>query len=70
LLVNTNTTFKIIITNKHEIPTPDMARRFPHLQDITNEIPPLDQTANIHLLIGRDVPELLIFKGNLGLKTV
>lgn len=45
--------------DKREIPTPEMARRFPHLQDIANEIPPLDETADIHLLIGRDAPELL-----------
>ena len=45
--------------DKREIPTPEMARRFPHLQEIANEIPPLDETANIHLLIGRDAPELL-----------
>ncbi|XP_078364137.1 uncharacterized protein LOC144648470 [Oculina patagonica] len=36
-----------------------MVRRFPHLQDIANKIPPLDETADIHLLIGRDAPELL-----------
>ena len=45
--------------DKREIPTPEMARRFPHLQDIANEIPPLDETADVHLLIGRDAPELL-----------
>ena len=33
--------------------------RFPHLQKITNEIPPLIGTANIHLLIRGDAPELL-----------
>ena len=37
--------------DKGEIPTPEMARRFPRLQEIANEIPPLDGTANIHLLI-------------------
>ena len=44
---------------KREIPTPEMAKRFPHLQEIANEIPPLDGTANIHILIRRDAPELL-----------
>ena len=44
---------------KREIPTPEMARRFSHLEDIANEIPPFDSNANIHLLIGRDAPELL-----------
>ncbi|XP_078380254.1 uncharacterized protein LOC144663213 [Oculina patagonica] len=45
--------------DKREIPTPEMARRFPHLGEIANEIPPLDSSASIHLLIGRDAPELL-----------
>ena len=36
-----------------------MARRFPHLEDIADEIPPFDSNANIHLLIGRDAPDLL-----------
>ena len=45
--------------DKHEIPTPEMARRFPHLQEIANEIPPYDSNADVHLLIGRDAPELL-----------
>ena len=45
--------------DKREIPTPSMARRFPHLTAIASEIPPLDETAKVHLLIGRDAPELL-----------
>ena len=45
--------------DKQEIPTPEMARRFPHLSDIANEVPQLDGNAEIHLLIGRDAPELL-----------
>ena len=45
--------------DKREIPTPEMARRFDHLQDISEEIPPLDENAGIHILIGRDAPELL-----------
>ena len=48
--------------DKREIPMPEMARRFPHLQDIANEIPPLDETANIHLLIRRDAAELYFLK--------
>ena len=43
--------------DKQEIPTPEMARRFPHLNDIANQIPQLDENAEIHLLIGRDVQE-------------
>lgn len=45
--------------DKREIPTPEVARRFRHLRDIASEIPPLDENADIHLLIGRDAPELL-----------
>ena len=45
---------------KREIPTLEMARRFPHLQEIANEIPPLVGIANIHLLISRDAPELKV----------
>ena len=45
--------------DKREIPTPEMARRFPHLHEIVREIPPLDPNADIHLLLGRDAPELL-----------
>lgn len=45
--------------DKKEIPTPEMARRFPHLSDIANQIPQLDENAEIRLLIGRDAPELL-----------
>ena len=45
--------------DKQEIPTPEMARRFPHLRDTANEISQLDENAEIHLLIGRDAPELL-----------
>ena len=48
-----------IPSDKQEIPTPEMARRFPHLRDIANEIPQLDENAEIHLLIGRDDLELL-----------
>ncbi|XP_068707799.1 uncharacterized protein [Montipora foliosa] len=45
--------------DKSEIPTPDMARSFPHLKAIAHEIPPINETAKIHLLLGRDAPELL-----------
>ncbi|CAB3978894.1 PREDICTED: uncharacterized protein LOC107357656 [Paramuricea clavata] len=44
---------------KNEIPTPSMTKNFPHLHDITNEIPPLDDDAKIEILLGRDAPELL-----------
>ena len=45
--------------DKRKIPNPDMARSFPHLKAIAHEIPPLDETAKIHLLLCRDAPELL-----------
>ncbi|KAK3734147.1 hypothetical protein QZH41_005664 [Actinostola sp. cb2023] len=45
--------------DKAEIPTPEIAGRFSHLRDIAQDIPPLDDQAKIHLLIGRDAPELL-----------
>lgn len=45
--------------DKREIPTPEIARRFPHLQEIAEEIPSFDVNAGVHILIGRDAPELL-----------
>lgn len=42
-----------------EIPTPEIAREHRHLGSIAEEIPPFDEEAKIHLLIGRDTPELL-----------
>lgn len=41
--------------NRNEIPTSDAAQNHPQLQGITTEIPALDPTAQILLLIGRDV---------------
>ncbi|KAK3727498.1 hypothetical protein QZH41_018364 [Actinostola sp. cb2023] len=46
-------------SDKREIPNPEMARRFSHLRDIADEIPPIDESANIHILLGRDAPEIL-----------
>ncbi|XP_044171546.1 uncharacterized protein LOC122955876 [Acropora millepora] len=45
--------------DKREIPTPETAARFPHLKQIAEEIPPLDDNAEVRLLIGSDAPELL-----------
>ena len=45
--------------DKQEIPTLEMARRFPHFSDIANDIPKLDENAEIHLLIGRDARNCL-----------
>jgi hypothetical protein len=50
----------IIPNNRHEIPTCDVAVHYPHLATIANLILPLDNTANITLLIGRD----LLIRGN------
>ncbi|XP_048576716.1 uncharacterized protein LOC116603307 [Nematostella vectensis] len=52
----------VIPGDKREIPTPEMARSFKHLKPIADQIPPLDDTAEVHLLIGRDAPELLKVK--------
>ena len=43
-----------IPSDRCEIPTPEMARRFPHLCSLVS----LDDQAVVHLLIGRDAPEL------------
>lgn len=48
-----------IPSDKREIPTPEMARRFTHLREIADEIPPIDPNADIHILLGRDAPEIL-----------
>ena len=48
-----------IPSDRREIPTPQTARRFPHLCSLASEIQPLDDQAGIHVLIGRDAPELL-----------
>ena len=39
--------------DKSEIPTPDMAKSFPHLIEIAHEIPPVDESAKVQLLIGK-----------------
>ena len=44
---------------KKEIPSPDLLYKFPHLRDISSEIPPINPNTKIHLLIGRDAPERL-----------
>ena len=45
--------------DKREIATPAMARKFSHLKETANEIPPYDPKASVEILIGRDAPELL-----------
>lgn len=41
--------------NKIEIPTPEAAAAHPHLSHVATQIPPLDPSADILLLLGRDV---------------
>ena len=45
--------------SKEEIPTPDIATRFPHLRELAKHFPPIDSKAKIQILIGRDAPELM-----------
>ena len=40
--------------DKQEIATPEMAKQFPHLREIAEEIPPYDPEAAVEILIGRD----------------
>lgn len=42
--------------SREEIPTPNVARAFPHLQPIADKIPELRPEADILLLLGRDAP--------------
>lgn len=46
-----------IPNSQTEIPTPDIARHYPHLQDIARDLHPLDPSMDVLLLIGRDLPE-------------
>lgn len=41
--------------NRDEIPTPEAALHHPHLKSLASEIPPLDNNAQILLLLGRDI---------------
>ena len=50
---------KSIPQDKREISAPETAARFLHLKQIAGKIPPLDNNTEVHLLIGRDAPELL-----------
>ncbi|CAB4025546.1 Hypothetical predicted protein [Paramuricea clavata] len=45
--------------DKTEIPTPTTTKRYPHLEEVSKEILPLDQEAKIGIIIGRNAPELL-----------
>ena len=43
--------------NRSEIPTPNIAKSYPHLRDIAGSIPDLDNSCDTLLLIGRDLLE-------------
>lgn len=43
--------------SKDEIPTCDVANHYPHLTEIAHHFPPIDDTAQVSILIGRDLPE-------------
>ena len=47
----------LIPNNRHEIPTQNIAKNFEHLVDIAHMIPPIDDSAQIQLLLGRDILE-------------
>ncbi|KAM4032594.1 uncharacterized protein ACNLHF_019812 [Anomaloglossus baeobatrachus] len=47
-----------IPANREEIPTPEAALHHPHLRTIASKIPPLDHSAKILILIGRDILQL------------
>lgn len=44
--------------NRSEIPTPEIARYHQHLRHVACHIPELDLSAEIRLLVGRDLPEV------------
>lgn len=44
--------------DRSEIPTPECTQYFPHLQSVADKIPPLDDSAPILLLLGRDILSL------------
>ena len=48
----------IMPTNRSHIPTKDMAKKWPHLEVLVNELPPV-QDCDIALLIGYDCDEAL-----------
>ena len=47
-----------IPSDKAEIATPEVVRAWPHLRFLETHIPPLDPTAAIDILVGRDAPRV------------
>lgn len=50
---------EIPAVSREEIPTSEMARRWNHLKEIANKIPPLISDAVVGVLIGTDVPQAI-----------
>ncbi|KAK3737868.1 hypothetical protein QZH41_019749, partial [Actinostola sp. cb2023] len=48
-----------IPSRRDQVPTPEVANKWPHLQRIKNDIPKLDETLDIGLLIGCNCPKAL-----------
>ncbi|RXN03643.1 hypothetical protein ROHU_013311 [Labeo rohita] len=46
---------EMIPDDRAEIPTPEIARYFPHLRHVADKIPPLNENAQILILLGRDI---------------
>lgn len=46
---------EMIPDDQEEIPTPEIARYFPHLKPIADKIPALNENAQIFILLGRDI---------------
>lgn len=55
LALPTLTECDMIPNNRNEIPTPEVAARYPHLKSFAGKLPELDSKAKISLLIGRDL---------------
>lgn len=46
---------EMIPDNRDEIPTPEIAHYYPHLRLVADKIPPLNASAHILILLGRDI---------------
>lgn len=46
---------EMIPDDRSEIPTPEITHYFPHLRPIADKIPPLNENAQIFILLGRDI---------------
>lgn len=47
----------MLLDDKSEIPTPEVARHYTHLKRVADKIPALDPSADILILLGRDTPQ-------------